>query len=146
MRQLKKMLLKNAQFLVYFVPLVIIIFWAYVSFVGIQHAYLEQHQEANQCVMSWMYPNYVVIDVPQNKFSYKYKLFLYKEGKDYAKQNADSVKLEGVPVLFVHGHAGSYKQGRSLGVATATSTTPTNYPDSHIDAVVCFKKYNNTNL
>lgn len=39
----------------------------------------------------------------------KYALYAYSEGR--FTENARNMKFEGVPVLFVPGNAGSYKQG-----------------------------------
>lgn len=44
------------------------------------------------------YPNYQ-----------KYNLYAYSEGR--YTENARNMKFEGIPVLFVPGNAGSYKQG-----------------------------------
>lgn len=66
------------------------------------------------CIMTYMYPTYVPISTPPNVSTDKYGLFLYHEGwkkidfKDHLK------KLSGVPVLFIPGNGGSYKQVRSL--------------------------------
>ncbi|KAG0461618.1 hypothetical protein HPP92_021915 [Vanilla planifolia] len=66
------------------------------------------------CVMTYMYPTYIPISAPANVSSDKYGLFLYYEG--WKKINFDEhiKKLEGVPVLFIPGNGGSYKQVRSL--------------------------------
>ncbi|KAI7896768.1 PGAP1-like protein-domain-containing protein [Mucor mucedo] len=48
------------------------------------------------------------------RFAGKYGLYLYREkGVDFSDQPT------GVPVLFIHGHAGSYKQVRSLAAESA---------------------------
>jgi hypothetical protein len=70
--------------------------------------------EKDQCIMSWMNPNYIPLEVPKNIFSYKYKLYMYREG-------SRELKVSGIPVLFIHGNAGSYKQARSLGPAVVKS-------------------------
>ncbi|XP_062198955.1 uncharacterized protein LOC133901587 isoform X2 [Phragmites australis] len=69
----------------------------------------------NGCVMTYMYPTYIPIAAtPRNVSSDRYGLFLYHEGWkqiDFAKH----VKgLNGVPVLFIPGNGGSYKQVRSV--------------------------------
>lgn len=72
--------------------------------------------EENRCEMTWMYewPRY--IKVPLWKGTLKrfprYVLYLYGEG-DYADQSRN-LQLSGIPVLFIPGNAGSYKQVRSL--------------------------------
>nr|XP_015214177.1 PREDICTED: GPI inositol-deacylase [Lepisosteus oculatus] len=73
--------------------------------------------EENRCSMTYMfeYPEYLRIQLP-HRVSQRYPgygLYLYGEGL-YA-QHSHSLKLSGVPVLFLPGNAGSYKQARSLG-------------------------------
>ena len=75
-----------------------------------------QNFETNKCEMTYMYdgPQYIEIDLPADiyvKFP-KYRLLIYGEGK-YAKEIA-SQPPRGIPVLFIPGNAGSYKQVRSL--------------------------------
>ncbi|KAG0543013.1 hypothetical protein BDA96_02G153200 [Sorghum bicolor] len=69
----------------------------------------------NGCVMTYMYPAYIPIAAtPRNISSDRYGLFLYHEGWkqiDFAKHIRG---LRGVPVLFIPGNGGSYKQVRSL--------------------------------
>ncbi|XP_039611917.1 GPI inositol-deacylase isoform X1 [Polypterus senegalus] len=73
--------------------------------------------EDNQCSMTYMfeYPEYQRIKLSKRILSRfpGYGLYLYGEGL-YAKENR-KMKLSGVPVLFLPGNAGSYKQARSLG-------------------------------
>ena len=65
----------------------------------------------NGCVMTYMYPTYIPIAAtPRNISSDRYGLFLYHEGWkqiDFAKHIRG---LRGVPVLFIPGNGGSYKQ------------------------------------
>uniref|UniRef100_A0A6I8NX69 GPI inositol-deacylase n=1 Tax=Ornithorhynchus anatinus TaxID=9258 RepID=A0A6I8NX69_ORNAN len=73
--------------------------------------------EENRCRMSYMFedPEYQKIKLPK-KLSRRfpaYELYLYGEGS-YARRNK-KLQLAGVPVLFLPGNAGSYKQVRSLG-------------------------------
>ncbi|XP_071964178.1 GPI inositol-deacylase-like isoform X2 [Antedon mediterranea] len=74
--------------------------------------------EENSCSMTYMfqYPTYMPVpgikEEIQNAFP-RYGLYLYGEG-EYAKKSKN-MKLDGVPVLFIPGNAGSYKQVRSLG-------------------------------
>ncbi|ORE18534.1 PGAP1-domain-containing protein, partial [Rhizopus microsporus] len=59
--------------------------------------------------MTYIYPTYIRVEhQPKTTFSKKYTLYLYREGF------IDSEELVGVPVLFIPGQAGSYKQVRSL--------------------------------
>lgn len=68
----------------------------------------------NGCNMTYMYPTYIPISAPESLSSSKYGLYLYHEGwkkidfKEHLKQ------LNGVPVLFIPGNGGSYKQVRSV--------------------------------
>ncbi|XP_041120661.1 GPI inositol-deacylase-like isoform X2 [Polyodon spathula] len=73
--------------------------------------------EENGCSMTYMfeYPEYQRIRLPkrlQRQYP-SYGLYLYGEGS-YAEENK-KLKLTGIPVLFLPGNAGSYKQARSLG-------------------------------
>ncbi|XP_043381152.1 GPI inositol-deacylase isoform X5 [Chelonia mydas] len=73
--------------------------------------------EENRCSMTYMYeyPEYLKIKLP-TKISRRfpaYELYLYGEG-NYAEENKNLI-LTGIPVLFLPGNAGSYKQVRSLG-------------------------------
>ncbi|XP_070580466.1 GPI inositol-deacylase-like [Ptychodera flava] len=74
--------------------------------------------EENACEMTWMWERPMYLNVPglpqkvKDKFP-QYSLHLYGEGA-YAKQS-ESMKLKGIPVLFIPGNAGSYRQVRSLG-------------------------------
>ncbi|XP_024031314.1 uncharacterized protein LOC21400655 isoform X2 [Morus notabilis] len=69
---------------------------------------------SNGCVMTYMYPTYIPISTTEGVSSAKYGLYLYHEGwkkidfKEHLKQ------LNGVPVLFIPGNGGSFKQVRSL--------------------------------
>lgn len=67
--------------------------------------------------MSWMSPSFHKFndfDTEHTRFATKYSLYLYREqGFD------DRQKIRGVPVLFVPGNAGSYKQVRSIASESA---------------------------
>ncbi|KAL2939989.1 GPI inositol-deacylase [Bienertia sinuspersici] len=68
----------------------------------------------NGCTMTYMYPTYIPISAPKNLSSNKYGLFLYHEGWKKIDFNQHIKQLNGVPVLFIPGNGGSYKQVRSL--------------------------------
>ncbi|XP_030447515.2 GPI inositol-deacylase isoform X1 [Syzygium oleosum] len=70
---------------------------------------------SNGCDMTYMYPTYIPISSPQNVSSGKYGLYLYHEGWKKIDFADHLKKLNGVPVLFIPGNGGSYKQVRSLG-------------------------------
>ena len=62
------------------------------------------------CIMTYMYPTYIPIPPPLNGTNNKYSLFLYHEGWKKIDYQLHLVKLSGVPVLFIPGNGGSYKQ------------------------------------
>jgi GPI inositol-deacylase len=64
----------------------------------------------NACTMTYMYPTYIPIATPANVSSEKYGLFLYHEGWQQIDFADHLKKLSGVPVLFIPGNGGSYKQ------------------------------------
>uniref|UniRef100_A0A7N0T4W6 GPI inositol-deacylase n=1 Tax=Kalanchoe fedtschenkoi TaxID=63787 RepID=A0A7N0T4W6_KALFE len=69
---------------------------------------------SNGCVMTYMYPTYIPLPVPHNVSSARYGLYLYHEGWKKIDFNQRLKSLRGVPVLFIPGNGGSYKQVRSL--------------------------------
>lgn len=72
--------------------------------------------EENRCDMTWMYewPRYIKVPLWKgtSKRFPRYGLYLYGEG-NYADESI-GLRLSGIPVLFIPGNAGSYKQVRSL--------------------------------
>ncbi|KAK6456233.1 PGAP1-like protein-domain-containing protein [Scheffersomyces xylosifermentans] len=71
-----------------------------------------------------MYPSYARIlafDESHTKFASKYSLYLYREqGKDPIPDEKNGYdRLSGIPVLFIPGNAGSYRQVRSIAAETA---------------------------
>ena len=69
---------------------------------------------SNGCVMTYMYPTYIPISTPTHLASPKYGLFLYHEGWKKIDFDDHLKKLSGVPVLFIPGNGGSYKQASFL--------------------------------
>ncbi|KAK7002750.1 GPI inositol-deacylase [Biomphalaria glabrata] len=72
--------------------------------------------ENNGCEMTYMYeyPEYIEIELQEEKNKFPdYRLHAYSEGQ-YTQQ-IRKLQLKGIPVLFIPGNAGSYKQVRSLG-------------------------------
>ncbi|KAL5581294.1 hypothetical protein UlMin_013736 [Ulmus minor] len=69
---------------------------------------------SNGCVMTYMYPTYIPISSPEGESSTKYGLYLYHEGWKKIDFKEHLKKLSGIPVLFIPGNGGSYKQVRSL--------------------------------
>ncbi|KAF4385810.1 hypothetical protein F8388_010366, partial [Cannabis sativa] len=68
----------------------------------------------NGCVMTYMYPTYIPISSTGDVSSAKYGLYLYHEGWKKIDYKEHLKKLSGVPVLFIPGNGGSYKQARSM--------------------------------
>ncbi|WJX75839.1 hypothetical protein P8452_59329 [Trifolium repens] len=69
---------------------------------------------SNGCVMTYMYPTYIPITSLESVTPVKYGLYLYHEGWKKIDYRDHLKKLSGVPVLFIPGNGGSYKQVRSL--------------------------------
>lgn len=72
--------------------------------------------EDNKCEMTFMfeYPQYVKLNLKElssTKFPH-YNLFVYGEGEQATKYKKG--QFTGIPILFIPGNAGSYKQVRSL--------------------------------
>ncbi|GLU02175.1 hypothetical protein SLE2022_194390 [Rubroshorea leprosula] len=66
--------------------------------------------------MTYMYPTYIPISSTGEASSAKYGLYLYHEGWRKIDFHEHLKKLSGIPVLFIPGNGGSYKQVRSLAV------------------------------
>ncbi|KAJ8946172.1 hypothetical protein NQ318_004425 [Aromia moschata] len=68
----------------------------------------------DKCEMTYMfeYPQFVKISNKADKLFPKYGLYAYSEGRLTARTR--SMYFDGIPVLFIPGNAGSYKQVRSL--------------------------------
>lgn len=81
------------------------------------YSFKLRQQDVNACNMSYMYPSYRRLhgfDLEHTRFAPKYSLYLYRE------QTIDiSEEPQGVPVLFVPGNAGSYKQIRPIAAEAA---------------------------
>lgn len=79
--------------------------------------------DAQQCRPIWMYPTYARVDGFDTRFTrlaHKYHLYLYREqGKDKDPLNGNEIQLDGIPVLFIPGNAGSFKQARSIAAESA---------------------------
>lgn len=58
--------------------------------------------EPQQCLMYWENPAYIPLKT-RHKYSYKYSLYLHRE-------NSYDTQLKGIPLLFIHGNGGRYKQ------------------------------------
>ncbi|RYP90376.1 hypothetical protein DL770_003523 [Monosporascus sp. CRB-9-2] len=75
------------------------------------------HCDVKGCRMSYMRPSYIEFndfDTEHTRFASKYSLYLYREdGISY------DGKISGIPVLFIPGNAGSYKQVRPIASEAA---------------------------
>ncbi|GAQ87351.1 hypothetical protein KFL_003470080 [Klebsormidium nitens] len=100
--------------------------------------------------MTYMYPNYVPINMTSGNMlepgvasKGKYGLFLYAEGWRNVDFRESLRRLSGVPVLFIPGNAGSYKQVRSMasestrqfesGFTPAAAPVPTTIPRAMLE-------------
>jgi pimeloyl-ACP methyl ester carboxylesterase len=68
----------------------------------------------NDCLMTYMHPSYKRYAVNASLLSHRYRLFLYKEDVSIPRE-AIVAREAGIPVLFVHGSGGSFRQVRSIG-------------------------------
>ncbi|KAH0534023.1 hypothetical protein FGG08_007370 [Glutinoglossum americanum] len=79
---------------------------------------LVRQLDVKGCRMPGMHPAYaelVDFDTEHTRFATKYSLYLYREvGID-----DDDLKVNGVPVIFIPGNAGSYRQVRSIAAEAA---------------------------
>ncbi|EGV60019.1 GPI inositol deacylase [Yamadazyma tenuis] len=70
-----------------------------------------------------MGPSYARIlgfDLSYTQYASKYSLYLYREqGKDLRPKASNNYRLDGTPVLFIPGNAGSYRQVRSIASKTS---------------------------
>ncbi|OTB03311.1 hypothetical protein M426DRAFT_12670 [Hypoxylon sp. CI-4A] len=84
---------------------------------GVVYSSNTLHCDPKGCRMSWMSPSYAKFsdfDTEHTRFATKYSLYLYRE------QGFDNgPKIRGIPVLFIPGNAGSYKQIRSIASESA---------------------------
>lgn len=58
------------------------------------------------------FQNFQRISTKADKRFYKYGLYAYSEGR--STERARNMQFNGIPVLFIPGNAGSFKQGRDL--------------------------------
>ncbi|GAB6020377.1 GPI inositol-deacylase [Chamberlinius hualienensis] len=89
--------------------------------------FVKQHvwRHPSSCAMTYMYksPQYIPIELDadtKTKFP-NYNLWIYGEGK-YAEQLGKNSSYNGIPVLFIPGNSGSYKQVRSLASVSMTKS------------------------
>lgn len=103
-----------------------------VSFFGLVLFYLTGYlytsgltgADSPGCRIVYMGPSYARItafDESHTKFASKYSLYLYREqGRDpLPDENEGFSHLGGIPILFIPGNAGSYRQVRSIAAETS---------------------------
>ncbi|CDO96487.1 unnamed protein product [Kluyveromyces dobzhanskii CBS 2104] len=98
-----------------------IILFGFVVFTHIFHKF--SGSDTPKCRSIYMYPSYARIDGfdhRHTKLAKKYHIYLYREqGKDREPIHGEEIQLDGIPVLFIPGNAGSFKQARSIAAASA---------------------------
>ncbi|OLL24252.1 GPI inositol-deacylase [Neolecta irregularis DAH-3] len=99
---------------------VLVVAFAAISllfFYTINYSFTGHQRDTAGCRMSYMSPSYIHLkgfDTEHTRFASKYALYLYRE------QSIDtSEEPRGIPVLFIPGNAGSYKQVRPLAAEAA---------------------------
>ncbi|OCK84201.1 GPI inositol-deacylase [Lepidopterella palustris CBS 459.81] len=84
----------------------------------IAQSFMTRQLDPKGCEMSYMRPAFARFsdfDTEHTRFASKYSLYLYREG---GIDDGDT-RVKGVPVLFIPGNAGSYKQVRPLAAEAA---------------------------
>lgn len=85
--------------------------------IAVLHSSITRQLDPKGCRMSYMRPAYARLDdfdTEHTRFASKYSLYLYREqGIDHG------TKVKGVPILFIPGNAGSYKQVRPIAAEAA---------------------------
>lgn len=95
-----------------------------ISLTGLIHTKKLIGPDEASCRMVWMNPSYARIrsfDESHTKFASKYTMYLYREdGQDPVPNENDGFSiLDGIPILFIPGNAGSYRQARSIASETS---------------------------
>ncbi|RAL66607.1 hypothetical protein DID88_006297 [Monilinia fructigena] len=91
---------------------------ALIALASIIHSFNTRQLDNKGCRMSYMRPSFAKLsdfDTEHTRFASKYSVYLYREG-----MVDEDTKVKGVPVLFIPGNAGSYKQVRPIAAEAAT--------------------------
>ncbi|KXX83419.1 GPI inositol-deacylase [Madurella mycetomatis] len=84
---------------------------------AVLHSSVTRQIDPKGCRMSYMRPSYARLDdfdTEHTRLASKYSLYLYREqGIDH------DTRVRGVPILFIPGNAGSYKQVRPIAAEAA---------------------------
>lgn len=108
----------------------IIVGFSIVMLIMMSYSFIYLQKDHSTCIIPAMYPSYIRLsefDKKYTKYGRKYGLYLYKERKTSYIQEVSfflqfiilKIQFEGIPVLFIPGNAGSYKQVRSLASEAA---------------------------
>ncbi len=84
---------------------------------AIIRAFVTLQLDPKGCAMSYMRPSFTKFpdfDTEHTRFASKYSLYLYREGGV-----DEDTRVKGVPMLFIPGNAGSYKQMRPIAAEAA---------------------------
>lgn len=90
---------------------------AFLVLLTMVQSFLSRQLDPKGCVMPWMYPSFARFsdfDTEHTRFASKYSLYLYREGGV-----DEDIRVKGIPVLFIPGNAGSYKQVRPMAAQAA---------------------------
>ncbi|OBT84659.1 hypothetical protein VE02_07076 [Pseudogymnoascus sp. 03VT05] len=90
---------------------------AILSMFMIFYSFTTRQLDSKGCRMSYMRPAFAKLkdfDTEHTRFASKYSVYLYRE----ATVDEDT-KVKGVPILFIPGNAGSYKQVRPIAAEAA---------------------------
>jgi pimeloyl-ACP methyl ester carboxylesterase len=90
---------------------------AIVLLLTIVNSFLHLQQDPKGCAMSYMMPMFARFsdfDTEHTRFASKYSLYMYREGGV-----DEDTRVKGIPVLFIPGNAGSYKQIRPIAAEAA---------------------------
>ena len=90
---------------------------SFVILAVIGHSFLSRQLDPKGCQMSYMRPAFAKFDdfdTEYTRFASKYSLYLYREGGI-----DEDTRVKGIPVLFIPGNAGSYKQVRPIAAEAA---------------------------
>lgn len=83
----------------------------------IVRSFLRLQLDPKGCAMSYMMPSFARFsdfDTEHTRFASKYSLYLYREGGI-----DQDTRVKGIPVIFIPGNAGSYKQVRPIAAEAA---------------------------
>ncbi|KAK9321093.1 PGAP1-like protein-domain-containing protein [Lipomyces orientalis] len=93
-----------------------VVVFSTLAIASILYSFLTRQLDSKGCRKIWYASSYSKIssfDSTHTKFASKYGLYLYKE------QGYDRLEPNGVPVLFIPGNAGSYRQVQGLAAEAA---------------------------